>query len=44
MCRIQKNDTDELVCKAEIETQMQRTNIQIPSGEGDGWDELGNWD
>ena len=39
ICRIQKNDTDELICKAEIETQMQRTN----RGEG-GWDELGDWD
>ena len=42
ICGIQKNDTDELICKTEIETQMQRTNIQIPSGEG-GWDELGDW-
>ena len=42
ICGIQKNDTDELICKTEIETQMQRTNIQIPSGEG-GWDELGVW-
>ena len=24
---IQKNDTDELICKAEIETQIQRMNI-----------------
>ena len=27
MCGIQKNDTDELICKAEIETQMQRMDI-----------------
>ena len=44
-CGIQKNGTDEPICKAEIETQTQRTNIQIPSGErGGGTDELGAWD
>ena len=31
-----ENGTDELVCKAEIETQMQRTNIWIPRGENGG--------
>ena len=41
ICGIQKNGTNELVCKAEIETQMQ--------GEIEGrgwwwWDELGDWD
>ena len=30
---IYKNGTDELVCKAEIETQMQRTNVWTPRGE-----------
>ena len=30
---IQKNGTDEPVCKAEIETQMQRTNVWTPRGE-----------
>ena len=44
ICRIQKNGTDELVCKEEIETQMQRTNIWTPRGEGGWWDELGDWD
>ena len=51
ICGIQKNGTDELVCKAEIETQMQRTNVWTPRGEsggggggGGGWDELGDWD
>ena len=43
-----KNGTDELVCKAEIETQMQRTNISTKGGKwqggGGGWDELGDWD
>ena len=27
ICGIQKNGTDEPVCKAEIETQMERTNV-----------------
>ena len=30
---IQKNGTDELICKVEIETQMQRTNVWIPRGD-----------
>ena len=33
ICVIQKNGTDELVCKAEIETQMQRTNVWTPRRE-----------
>ena len=40
---IQTNGTDELICKAEIETQMQRTNIWFPRGKG-GWDKSGGWD
>ena len=49
ICGIQKNGTDELVCKAEIETQMQRTKVWTPredSGGGGWWwgDELGDWD
>ena len=36
VCGIQKNGTDEPVCKAEIETQMQRTNIWTPKGESGG--------
>ena len=43
ICGIQKNYTDELICKAEKKTQTQRTNVQIPRGKGE-WDELGNWD
>ena len=35
-CGIQKNGTDESVCKAEIETQMQRTNVWTQSGESQG--------
>ena len=49
---IQKNGTEESVCKAEIETQTQRTKVWIPRGEirhgrGAGWwwwDDLGDWD
>ena len=33
VCGIQKNGTDELVFRAEIETQMQRTNVWTPKGE-----------
>ena len=45
ICRIQKNGTDELVSKAEIETQMQRTNVWTARGErgcGDGG--VMNWE
>ena len=41
MCGVQENGTDEPVCKAEIETQTQRTNVWIPRGEV-GWDDLGD--
>ena len=36
LCGIQKNGTDELTGKAEIEAQMQRINLQLPRGEGEG--------
>ena len=35
-----KNDTHELICKAEIDTQRQRTNVWTPMGEGGGM----NWE
>ena len=35
ICGIQKNGTDELICKAETETQMQRTNVWVLRGEGE---------
>ena len=46
ICGIQKNRTDEPVCKAAIETQLQRTNVWTPRGGQWGWwwDELGDWD
>ena len=37
------NGRDKLICKAEIKSQIQRTNLWILRGEG-GWDKLGNWD
>ena len=42
-CGMQKNDTDELTCKAEIETQTSRVDIWVPVEE-EGWDQLGEWD
>ena len=46
ICGTQKNGTDEPVCGAEIETQMQRTNEWTPKGKVAGWwwDELGDGD
>ena len=42
ICEIQKNGTENF-CKAEIETQMQRTNIQTSKGKGKE-NELGDLD
>ena len=45
VCRTQKNGTDELVCRAEIETQMWRTNVWTPRGEsGRGGGGVMNWE
>ena len=49
LCETQKNGTDEPVFRAEIETQMQKTNVWTSvreSGRGGWWwcDELGDWD
>ena len=38
ICEIQKNGRDEPICKAEIETQMQSTNVWTPRKERDGMD------
>ena len=43
ICGIYKNDTDELICKTEIETKMYRTNYEYQRRKL-GWDELGDWD
>ena len=40
ICGIQKNGTDEPICRAGIERQMQRTDMWTRR-EGGGWDELG---
>ena len=42
ICGIQKNDTDEFICKTEIETQTQRRDIDIPGDGRLGLDELGD--
>lgn len=39
-----KNGADELICKAEMETQMYTTNLWLPSRAREGWDELGEGD
>ena len=45
LCGTQKNGTDEPVCRAEIETQMQRTNVWAPRGESSGGGGGGmNWE
>ena len=48
ICGIQKNGSDEPVCKAEIETQMQKTNVWTPRGESGGGGGVGgcgmNWE
>ena len=43
ICGIQKNGTDEPICKAEIETQRQRTNVWTAREKvGEGWDGRGD--
>ena len=32
MWNLEKNGADELICKAEMETQMYTTNLWLPSG------------
>ena len=44
ICGTQKNGTDEPVCRAEIETQMQRTNLWAASGESGGGGGVMNWE
>ena len=40
---IQKNVTDEPICRAEIEMQTQRMDLWT-WGAREEWDELGDWD
>ena len=42
ICGIQKNGIDDLICKAEIGTQTQRTNVWITKRGKAGWGELGD--
>ena len=44
MWSIEKWYIDDLICKAEIETQGKRTNTWIPRGKGGWWEEVGDWD
>ena len=44
ICGIQKNGTDDPVCKAEIEAQMQRTNMWTPRGASAGGGGGMNWE
>ena len=47
ICGIQKNGTDEPICKAETESQMQKTNLWLPGGKPQGAavrDKFGDWD
>ena len=43
ICGIQKNDTDEPVCKAEIDTDVENKRMDT-KGERRGRDKLGIWD
>ena len=48
ICGIQKNGTDEPVCKAETDTDVENKHMDTKGGKrGGGWwwcDELGDWD
>ena len=44
ICGIEKNDTNELIYKTEIDSQTLKTNLQLPKGKGGRRDKLGIWD
>ena len=48
ICGTQKNGTDEPVCRAEIETDVENKRMDTKGGSEGGWgwwcDELGDWD
>ena len=44
MCRISINDTNDLILKAERDSQLQKTNLQLPKGRVVGENKLGIWD
>ena len=37
-----KNDTNELIYKTETDSQILKTNLQSPTGKGDGEEWIGN--
>ena len=39
----EKNGTDDLIYKAEIDTDVENKHMDTKGG-GGGWDELGDWD
>ena len=43
ICGTWKNGTGELICKTEIESQMERTNLRYQRGK-ERWGEPGDWD
>ena len=43
ICQILKHNTNELIYKTEIDSQTQKTNLQLPKGK-QGRDKLGDWD
>ena len=44
ICRILKNDTDELIYETGIDSQTQKTNLWLPKGKARRRDKLGVWD
>ena len=44
ICGIYKKGTSEFISKTEVETEMQKTNLRLPSDNGMERDELGDWD
>ena len=44
ICGIQKHGTNELIYKAEIETEVENKFTDTKVGGKGGWDELGDWD
>ena len=44
MWNLKKNDTHELICKTETDSQIQRMNLWLPQGTVGGRDRLGVWD
>ena len=40
----EKAGINNLIYKVDRESQMQRTNLWMPVGKAEAWDELGDWD